>query len=78
MFEDNDIFGNAYNGVDVNAGENVILPRNRINKNGHHGVWVHNRSSGTVLDNNLRGTSPAPRIKILTAGRSLHMAAIME
>jgi len=53
VLEDNDIFGNAYSGVEISDGGNPTLRRNRINKNGYDAVWVHDGGGGTIEDNDL-------------------------
>ena len=46
--------GNARAGVEVKAGGNPTLRRNRINNNGYEAIWVYEHGGGTIEDNDLR------------------------
>ena len=57
VLEDNNIFGNASDGVLIAAGGNPTLRRNRINKNDRWAVHAIVRGGGTIEDNDLRGNA---------------------
>jgi len=57
MLEDNNIFDNAHDGVEIKTGSNLTLRHNRINRNGYHAVRVYDGGAGTIEDNDLSGNA---------------------
>lgn len=51
--EDNEIFANAYAGVEIKAGGNPTLRRNRIHDGKSAGVFVYENGQGTLEDNEI-------------------------
>ena len=51
--EDNDIFANAFAGVEIKEGGNPTLRRNRIHDGKQSGVHVHENGQGTLEDNEI-------------------------
>jgi F-box protein 11 len=58
--EDNDIYDNAFSGVDLSAGSTPRLRKNRINRNGHHAIYLENGSGGDLKYNDLSGNTLGP------------------
>ena len=57
VLEDNDIFGNAVDGMAITEGGNPTLRHNRINENGYWAVFASMGGGGTIEDNDLRGNA---------------------
>src|SRR5262249_48752198 len=55
IIEDNDIFGNAYSGLQIRSEANPIVIRNRIHDNKQSGVYVNDGGQGTVENNDIFG-----------------------
>ena len=51
--EDNEIFGNAYAGVEIKSGGNPTLRRNRIHDGKTSGILVWENGLGTLEDNEI-------------------------
>jgi parallel beta-helix repeat protein len=54
ILEENDIFGNAYSGVEITFGGNPNVRQNRINRNNFEAVWIHLGGCGVIEYNDLR------------------------
>lgn len=54
ILERNEIFENAYSGVEIRTGGNPMVRRNRINRNNNKAVWIHSEGGGVIEDNDLR------------------------
>jgi F-box protein 11 len=55
--EDNDIFGNAFSGVEITDGGKPILRRNTIRDGQQNGVLVQKDGEGTLEDNDIFGNA---------------------
>ena len=65
--EDNDIFQNAYSGVEIRSGGNPTLRRNRIHDGKSAGVLVWDNGQGTLEDNDIFANAYSG-VEIKTAG----------
>ena len=54
LIEDNDIFGNAYNGIIIFDSWSPIVRGNRINKNTYYAISIQNKGAGFIENNDLR------------------------
>jgi parallel beta-helix repeat protein len=60
VLEDNDVFGNAFGGVEIKDGGKPTLISNRITRNAYMGVHIHTNGAGTFKDNDLRENAGGP------------------
>ena len=60
MIENNDIYGNAFSGVEIRTDGNPTLRNNSINKNSYNAIYIHDSGAGTIEDNDLRENKEGP------------------
>jgi len=60
MIDDNDIYCNAFSGVEIRTRGNPTITHNRINKNSYEAIWICESGAGTIEDNDLRENKRGP------------------
>ena len=58
-YEDNDIFGNPFAGIEVKGKSAPIVWRNRIHDGKQAGIYLHEDAGGTYEDNQITGNGGA-------------------